>query len=92
MAWAYSPMTLPVTARATGMPGRVVARHRNAHQALLGERRLADQKVQVGLGVDREVDLAALDIEHGLGHISGGSVASATLPPAVTGSAVPPAG
>src|SRR5271166_4471506 len=40
-------------------------------QRLLVERRLADDEVQVGLLVHPEVDLATLDVGHGLGDIGG---------------------
>jgi hypothetical protein len=40
-------------------------------QLLLVERGLADHEVQVGLLVDAEVDLAALDVLHGLGRVGG---------------------
>ena len=44
--------------------GEVVLR-----QLLRAERRLADDEVQVGVPVDPELDLAALDLGHGLGNI-----------------------
>jgi hypothetical protein len=40
-------------------------------QLLLGERRLAHDEVQVGVAVDTELDLAALDVGHGLGDVGG---------------------
>ena len=40
-------------------------------QLLGAEGRLADDEVQVGMPVDPELDLAALDVGHGLGHVDG---------------------
>ncbi len=46
--------------------GRVVLGQRD-----LGERGLPDDEVQVGVPVDAELDLAALDVGDGLGHVGG---------------------